>query len=470
LEFNFEEIDAIVGARSLAIVGASAKPAKFGSLFTATQLTYGFLGPVYLVNPNETEIMGQTVYPSLKELPEAPELVCLTIPAHRSMDILRDCAGLGVKGVIIMASGFREIGEEGAAMEKEALRLAREGGFRIVGPNCFGIYNPRNRLTLLPGYDFSDTPGDVAFISQSGGFSVHVGRQCKSLGIDFSAIISYGNGADLNETDLMRYLAADPQTKIIAGYVEGASNGRLFMQALKEATARKPVVLWKVGKSDASTRAVASHTGSLAGYSNIWEGMLRQCGVIEVSGVDEICDVLLALKHLGRKPGRRLMLSGGGGGLGTYASDLAAAESLEVPPLGGESLERLRKVLNAPGAAVGNPLDIGAPLIHLPTFEAAMSEAAANPDTDILVFDIALNFAYGLGGEEGLNAATDILIRIREEHGKPVVVVLYSRALGSDDIFFEEILRRVQKRLLDGNVLVYPSMPRAIRALGLVNT
>jgi acyl-CoA synthetase (NDP forming) len=469
LPFDFTEIDAIVNARSLAIVGASAKPVKFGSLFTASQLTYGFSGPVYLVNPGESEIMGRKVYPDLRSLPEVPDLVCSTIPAHRSMDILRDCAGLGVKGVIIMAAGFREIGEGGEALEQEALRLAREGGFRIVGPNCFGIYNPRNRLTLLPGHDFSSTPGNVAFISQSGGFSVHVGRQCKTLGIDFSAIISYGNGADLDETDLVRYFTADPQTEIIAGYLEGASDGRLFMQALKEAAVHKTVVLWKVGKSESSARAVISHTGSLAGSAAIWQGMLRQSGVIEVSGVDELCDVLLALKHLGRRPGRRLMLCGGGGGLGTYAADLAEEAGLEVPSLADDSLARLREILGAPGAAVGNPLDIGAPLIHLPVFEAAMCKAAVNPSTDILVFDVALNFAYGLGGEEGLNAAMDMLIHMGQESGKPVVVVLYSRAIGSEDIFFEEVLRRLQTRLLEGGILVYPSMPRAIRALALVN-
>lgn len=469
MQFDFAEIDAIVNARSMAIVGASAKPVKFGSLFTASQLTYGFSGPVYLVNPGETEIMGRAVYPDLRSLPQVPELVVTTIPAHRSMDILKDCAGLGVKGVIIMAAGFREIGEGGEELEREALRLAREGGFRIIGPNCFGIYNPRNRLTLLPGHDFSYTPGNVAFISQSGGFSVHVGRQCKDLGIDFSAIVSYGNGADLSEIELIRYFTLDPQTDIIAGYLEGTSDGRLLMRTLQEATRSKDVVLWKVGKSASSARAVVSHTGSLAGSAAIWEGMLRQSGVIEVSGVDELCDVLLALKHLGRRPGKKLMLSGGGGGLGTYAADLAEDAGFEVPALGEDSELRLRDVLSAPGAAIGNPLDIGAPLIHLPVFEAAMREAAANPTTDILIFDIALNFAYGLGGEEGLNAAMDVLARVREEAGKPVVVVLYSRAAGSEDILFEEVLRRLRTRLLQAGVLVYPSMPRAIRALSLIN-
>lgn len=470
MDFDFTEIDAIVNARSLAIVGASGKLGKFGSLFTASQLLYGFSGPVYLVNPSETEIAGQQVYPDLKSLPQSPELVCITIPAHRSLDILRDCAEVGVKGVIIMASGFREIGEEGKALEEEALQLARDGGFRIIGPNCFGIYNPRNRLTLLPGYDFSTIPGFTAFISQSGGFSVQVGRLCKGLSIDFSAIISYGNASDLDESDFLRYFARDPQTEIIAGYLEGARDGRRLLEALREASLHKTVVLWKVGKSEPSRRAVVSHTGSLAGSTVIWESMMRQCGVIEVSGVEELCDVLLALKLMGRKPGCRLMLSGGGGGLGTYAADLAEEENLEVPPLRGESLDRLRELLNQPGAAVGNPMDIGAPLIPLPLFEAAMREAAAVTYTDILVFDMALNFAHGLGGEDGLNAAADILVRIRQETDKTVVMVLYSRAEGLEDLAYEEMLRRLRKKFLEGGIPVYPSMSRAIKAISLINT
>ncbi len=469
MHYNFEEIDAIVNARSMAIVGASAKPFKFGSLFTSSQLTYGFSGPVYLVNTGEKEIMGRKAYPDLKSLPEVPELVYLTIPAHRCMDVLRDCAGTGVKGVIIMAAGFREIGERGTALEEEALRLAYEGGFRIIGPNCFGIYNPRNRLALLPGHDFSGTPGDVAFISQSGGFSAHLGRQCKGLGVGFSAIVSYGNAADIDETDLVRYFTDDPRTRTIAAYLEGASDGRRLMQALRIAAGRKTVVIWKVGKSESSARAVISHTGAMAGSSMVWEGMLRQSGVIEASGVDEVCDVLLALKHLGRRPGRRLMLCGGGGGLGTYAADLAEEAGLEVPPPEGESLARLHEILDVPGAAVGNPLDIGTPLIHLPTFARAMREAAANPAADILVFDIALNFAYDLVGEEGLDAAMDMLIAVKEESPRPVVVVLYSRTIGSEDIAFEALLRRLREKLLAAGVPVYPSMPRAVRALSLIN-
>jgi len=467
--FSFEEIDAIINARSIAVVGASDKPAKFGTMLTTSQLAMDFDGPMYLVNPNGKEIFGQTVCPDLASLPEVPDLVYVTIPAHLSMQVLEDCARLGVKGVVIVAAGFRESGPQGCTLEEEALRIAEAGGFRIMGPNCFGIYNPRNRLTLIPGYDLSRSPGRAVFLSQSGGFSVHVARQGKSLGIDFRAVISYGNGADLDEVDLLRYFSLDPGTDVIAGYLEGTGDGRAFLEAVKEAASRKPVVLWKVGRCESAQRAVTSHTGSLAGDSEIWEAALNQFGVIPASGVDEVCDVLLALKHLGRRPGRRLLLCGGGGGLGTYAADLAAEEGLEVPDLEEGVRARTLEILGSVGSVVNNPLDIGTPLILLPRFEACLKEAAGNPTTDLLIFDLAVNFGLDMAGKEGLDLVAEAFVHARKESGKPIAAVLYTRSYDPEDFRSEGALRTLRWKLLENGVAVFPSMRRAIRAVSLVN-
>jgi acyl-CoA synthetase (NDP forming) len=467
--FDFAQIDGILNARSIAIVGASSNPLKFGGMLTASQLAMGFTGPVYLVNPNEEEILGHKAYPDLLSLPEPPDLVYIVIPADRSLEVLEQCGQRGVKGVVMIPAGFREAGEEGAALEQEVLRLAGEGGFRIIGPNCFGIYNPRNRLTLLPGYDFSTSPGDVAFLSQSGGLSSHVARLGQSLGIHFSAIVSYGNGVDIDAADLLRYFARDPQTGVIGAYLEGVRNGRAFLDALKEAASQKPVVLWKVGKAASSQQAVMSHTGSLAGSVEIWEAAFRQTRVIQASGIDEVCDVLLALRHLGWRPGRRILVSGGGGGLGTNAADLAGLAGLDIPPLNERTDRKLTEILGRAGAVVSNPLDIGTPLLPLPMFEATMREAAANPSTDVLIFDLAMNFAMRMAGEEGLYQVADVLTRVREESGKPVVMVLYSRACDPDDLEPERVLRNMRSKLLEKGVAVFPSMRRAIRAIALVN-
>lgn len=434
-----------------------------------SQLNVGFDGPVYLVNPGEKELMGHPVYPDLLSLPEVPDLVYLVVPSHRSMEILETCARLGVKGVVMMAAGFRETGESGEGLEKRAIEFARRGGFRLIGPNCFGIYNPRNGLTLLPGFDFTREHGDIAFISQSGGFSVHLAREGQSLGMRFRAVVSYGNAADLDEADLLRYFARDAGTSLIAAYIEGARDGRDFASALEEAAAAKPVIVWKVGKSESSSRAVVSHTGSLAGSGEIWEALLRQAGAIEVSGIDEMLDVLTALRHMGRNPGRRLLVSGGGGGLGTWGSDLAEAAGLEVPPLEPGCMDRMGRALARAGAVAGNPLDIGAPLIPLHEFEGAMREAAKNQSTDLLLFDLAMNFAYPLLGQEGLEKACRILMDVRRESGRPVAVVLYSRSCDADDLTMEQSLRNLRRMLTDADVAVFPSMPRAITAIAKVN-
>ncbi len=477
-DFDFAQLDAIINARTIAIVGASNNPGKFGGLLIASLMAIGFNGEMFFVNPGETKIMGQPAYADLSALPAVPDLVYITIPAHRSMEILRECAHLNtasaadrerVKAVIVIAAGFREAGEEGRRMEEEAVALAAEAGFRIIGPNCFGIYNPRNGLTLLPSYDLSREPGDIGFMAQSGGFAGQVARMGKSLGLGFSAVVSYGNGGDLDEVDLLRYFAADPQTNYIAAYLEGVRDGEAFRQALCEAAATKPVVIWKVGRAEPSRRAVASHTGSLAGSAEIWEALVRQCGAIPASGVEEVLDILLALKHLGRDPGRRLGIAGGGGGLGTYAADLADAEGLEVPLPDRATLSRMKKALARAGAVPGNPLDIGAPLIPLPEFEGAIRAAAFDPATDIFVFDLAINFGYDIAGETGLYLAMDALVRAKVDSGKPMVMVLYSRNEDSENLTLEKARREVRDKLIAAGIPVYPSMPRALRALARIN-
>jgi acyl-CoA synthetase (NDP forming) len=291
----------------------------------------------------------------------------------------------------------------------------------------------------------------------------------RSLGIHFSAIVSYGNGVDIDETALLRYFGQDPQTGVIGAYLEGVRDGRGFLQALKDVASQKPVVMWKVGKAESSQQAVMSHTGSLAGSAEIWEAAFRQTGVIQASGIDEVCDVLLALRHIGRRPGRRILALGGGGGLGTNAADLAGLAGLDIPALTEETEQSLKKILGRAGAVISNPLDIGTPLIPLPMFEATLWEAAANPTTDVLIFDLAMNFAMQMAGEEGLLQVADVLIQTRKERGKPVTVVLYSRASDPDDLEPERILRQLRSKLLENGVAVFPSMRRAIRAISLVN-
>jgi acyl-CoA synthetase (NDP forming) len=251
--------------------------------------------------------------------------------------------------------------------------------------------------------------------------------------------------------------------------VEGAKDGARFAEALQAAAAAKPVVIWKVGKEESSRRAVMSHTGSLAGSPALWDALIKQAGALDASGVDELLDIVLALKCVGKGRGKRLLISGGGGGLGVYGADLAEREGLQVPPLDPATLSRMQDILDRAGAVAGNPLDIGAPLIPVPFMEGALREAAMNPTTDVLVFDLAVNFGHDVAGDFGIERAVELLCDARELSGKPVAAVLYSRSFDLDDMRFETMIRRMRRRLNAAGVVVFPSMDRAVKALGRVS-
>jgi acyl-CoA synthetase (NDP forming) len=454
----------ILEARSLALVGASNRPFKFGSLFLASLLAMGFDGRIYPVHEREKEIMGVPAYPDLPSLPEAPELVYFTVPAFRCMEAMRQCVGLGVKAVVIMAAGFREAGPGGEELEREALRLAREGGFRIIGPNCFGIYNPRTRLTLLPGHDFSPIPGKLGFFSQSGGFAAHFGRMCMGLGMGFSSIISYGNGADVCEAELLEHFLEDGDTAIVAGYLEGAREGRAFFEALRRSERSKPVILWKVGRGEAARRAVASHTGSLAGSSRLWDELFIQCGVIPVQGLEEMSAVAQCFYRLEGRPARRVLMMGGGGGLGAHGADLAESHGLELPSLAPHTEKALREALPAVGAVVANPLDIGTPLTLPAVFERVAEAVAGDPATDIVLFDLAVNFGANLLGAEGVRGALETLREACRERGKPCAFNLYNRA--PDDPGAAGLHLELRRDLAAGGALVFDDLRSAFRSLG----
>ncbi len=232
------QLDRILHPRSLALVGVSGTPGKFGWLYLKSLIHIGFSGNLYPINKNADEILGYKTYPSLAALPEVPDAVIFTIPARHVPEALEEALAAGIPGAVVITAGFSEDTDEGKLLEARVREIARRG-IRVIGPNCFGVYSPKAGITVLPGSGFSRESGPVGFFAQSGGLTADLGQIAIGRGVRFSAMVSYGNAADVNELDMLDYFAHDPNTSIIAAYLEGVSDGARFLRLLAEVTAEK---------------------------------------------------------------------------------------------------------------------------------------------------------------------------------------------------------------------------------------
>ena len=276
---------------SLAIVGASNNEHKIFTGFLKNMIDKGFKGKLYPVNPRESEILGLRSYSSILEVPGELDLVYVVVPAKAVTQVVAECSQKKVKYAVIHSAGFSELGNEGKKIEEEVVRLAMQGGTRIIGPNCMGIYSPKAHInTIAPETISEDEVGPVAFIAQSGWVPENVIQMGYERGIRFSNVVSIGNQGDLTIEDLLEYFAGDAGTKVIALYIEGVKRGREFFRKIKEISPKKPIIVWKAGRSKVGARAVASHTGSLAGTNIVFDAALMQAGGIIAHNLDELVD------------------------------------------------------------------------------------------------------------------------------------------------------------------------------------
>lgn len=350
-------LDVVARPQSVALVGITVNnPEHWTRTFLDALLEFGFDRPLYLVNPKGGEIKGIKVYTDIDDVPSPVEYVVSTVPARASADLVRKCARKGTKVIHFCTAGFSETGIPGCAdMERELLEAARETGIRLVGPNCMGVYCPESRFSFDP--NFPKEAGTVGYLSQSGGNVNQLVKPSMLRGIRFSKAFSYGNALDINECDLLEYLADDPATEIIAMYVEGVKDGPRFRRALEKATARKPVVALKGGVTAAGARAASGHTGSMAGSEVVWESLCRQTGAINVHTLEEMADTLVALRFLRETGGNRALVIGGGGGASVMLTDQFEKNGLSVPRLPSDIVERLREFSSDAGNILTNPVD-----------------------------------------------------------------------------------------------------------------
>lgn len=342
--------------RGVAIIGASTDPHKLGYGVVRNLVEYHYRGPVYPVNPSATELLGYRCYPALASVPDPVDLAVVVVPAPAVVEMVEECGTRGIKHVIVVSGGFAETGPEGAAREKTLAAVGRKYGMRIIGPNCIGTIDTHTPVntTFVIGMP---VVGDIGFVSQSGAMCAVVIDWARGAAVGFSRIVSLGNQVDVNETEMIAALASDPQTRVITSYIEGVSDGRAFMDVAREAARKKPMIVLKAGFGASGAKAVASHTGALAGRSEAYTAAFRDCGVLHACTMEQLFDWARALAWQPLPAGDRVAVLTNAGGPGILAVDALEAAGLRLAPLTDETRAYLKPRLPAAGS-LENPVDI----------------------------------------------------------------------------------------------------------------
>jgi len=451
-------LDEVFYPESVAVVGASERNVSY---YVESMVEAGRV-KVFVVNPNYDEVLGLKSYPSLLDIPERVDYVVVAVPAKQTPDILMDCAEKGVKAVHIFTSGFSETGlEEGRVLEDRLVEIARQGGFRIIGPNCMGVYCPESGLRF--SHDQPDEPGPVAFLSQSGGRAVTVVLKARLRNVRFSKVVSYGNACDLDFADFLEYLKDDSKTSIILAYVEGFKKTDGLLELLKETCMRKPVVILKGGLSEEGARAAAFHTGSLAGSAKVWDGLCKQAGVIQVDDFDDLLDVAVGFLYSKPPEGRGVAIVTNSGGSSVVYSDICARYGLRVPRFDEETQRRLRSFIPVAGSSIKNPLDAWMAFSRGKLFDALDAVASDNNVNSVVIEIQPESFhAYARNRLDRMGAMADVVIsscrHVVEEHGKPVFMVVNSS-------YYHETELAIARVFQGAGLPVYSSLQGAAKAI-----
>lgn len=354
------KLNAIFYPSSVAVVGASTRPGTVGNDIFRNLLLSGFNGSVYPINPKSPHVLGVHSYASLTAVPGPVDLAVIIVPAKAVMAVVDEAIAKGVKGLVIISAGFKEVGREGAELEIKLREKVQAAGVPLVGPNCLGVINtdPTVKMNAAFGRKMP-VPGNLAFISQSGALCTSVLDYAEERSMGFSKFISFGNKADVNEIDLLDYLAADDKTAVIAMYLEDVSNGRKFIETARRIfwETRKPMLCLKSGRSPEGAKAVSSHTGSLAGSDSVYDALLIQSGVQRVDTIAELFDYAALYTTQPLPKGDRVAIITNAGGPGIMATDAAVRHGLKLAEISDETRAKLKPAL-PDAASLRNPVDV----------------------------------------------------------------------------------------------------------------
>lgn len=351
-------LDAIFSPRSIAVIGASQTEGSVGRAVFNNILLGGFTGIVYPVNLKAHSVFGVRAYPSISDLPEKVDLAVVIVPAAAVPEVVEKCGKNGVKGLVIISAGFKEVGKEGAELENETATIVKNHSMRLIGPNCLGVINTDTNVRLNTSFATKmPAQGSIAFASQSGALCAAILDFARGEKIGFSKFVSMGNKADVNENDLLEYMGTDPQTRVILLYVEDIIDGRKFVEVASHITEKKPIIAVKAGVTPEGARAASSHTGALAGSDEAYDAILRQSGVLRVESVSELFDYARAFAEQPLPNGNRVAIITNGGGPGIMATDACIRYGLQIAQFSEKTKKQLRAGLPK-AASVNNPVDI----------------------------------------------------------------------------------------------------------------
>lgn len=412
--------------RSVAVVGASREKGKVGYEIVSNLVRGGFQGKIFPVNPKAEQIEGLRCRPDLASIGEVPDLVVIVVPASVVLGVMEQCARLGVKAAVIITAGFKEVGEEGRRLERSIVDVARRAGIRILGPNCLGLMVPRNRLNASFGGDLP-TAGHIGYLSQSGALLAAILDMATANDIGFSALVSIGNKADIDELDVIRAFSRDPDTRVIAGYLESITNGDEFVREAERISHEKPILLMKAGGTGAGAQAASSHTGSLVGSETAYEAVFERAGIVRCESIETQFEYAPAFAYQPLPAGPRVAVITNAGGPGIMAADAVERSGLQFAKISEETMRILTAALPS-AASVHNPIDVlGDALAD--RYEHALSAVLADEGVDVVLVLLT---------PQAMTQSTqtaEVIVRVASDQpGKPVLASFMGAAKVADAV------------------------------------
>jgi acyl-CoA synthetase (NDP forming) len=458
MKVDFKKLDRAFNPKVVAVVGDS-KVSNYewtrGQMGGKKKKVYGIH-----VNPEsikDLEALGVKTFSSLLEIPEPVDLAIICISRKATPAILDNLIRKDVAAAHFFTAGFAESDtEEGRRLSHILMEKSQKANFHLIGPNCMGLFNPA--VGIKQSNDqYDGVAGPVGFISQSGSVAISFSLEAHLQGIDINKSVSYGNGIVLDSADFLDYFAQDPEIKVIAMYIEGVRNGDRFFAALKVAAVKKPVIIWKGGRTEEGGRAIASHTGSMAASQVIWEAAVRQCGALNAENMDDLIDMTKALIYLPEVFGNRMGIAGGPGGMSVTSTDIFAEAGLNVPVLTNESYAELDTFFEKVGGSYKNPIDSAGPVRR--DMKRVMGIVAKDANIDNIFYIVSTKPGHNIGLEQ-LRGTLDILDMVKKTSKKPIVTTVFFHTADS-----QKVSREVMFKLQDMGIPAFPSVVRAAKAL-----